>query len=84
MRQPKQYKKPQKSEFQDMGGEESDKVKKIYIYIYISEALAGNMIAVVIRARTKVIKGGEDIKERGSEKRWREEQKEEKSTRERE
>ena len=42
------------------------------------------MIAVVIRARTKVIKGGEDIKERGSEKRWREEQKEEKSTTERE
>ena len=42
------------------------------------------MIAVVIRARTKVIKGGEEIKERGSEKRWREEQKEEKSTRERE
>ena len=81
MRQPKQYKQPQKSEFQDMGGEESDKVKK---YIYISEALAGNMITVVIRARTKVIKGGEEIKERGSEKRWREEQKEEKSTRERE
>ena len=42
------------------------------------------MITVVIRARTKVIKGGEEIKERGSKKRWREEQKEEKSTRERE
>ena len=42
------------------------------------------MIAIVIRARTKVIKGGEEIKERGSKKRWREEQKEEKSTRERE
>ena len=81
MRQPKQYKQPQKSEFHDMGEEESDKVKK---YIYISEALAGNMITVVIRARTKVIKGGEEIKERGSKKRWREEQKEEKSTRERE
>ena len=81
MRQPKQYKQPQKSEFQDMGEEESDKVKK---YIYISEALAGNMITVVIRARTKVIKRGEEIKERGSKKRWREEQKEEKSTRERE
>ena len=42
----------QKSEFQDKGGEESDKVEK-----NIPEALVGNKINMVIGARIEVIKG---------------------------
>ena len=45
---------PQKSEFQDKGGEESDKVEE-----NIPEALAGNKTVVVIRTRIEAIKGGE-------------------------
>ena len=45
---------PQKSEFQDKGGEESNKVEE-----NIPEALAGNKTAVVIRTKIEVIKGGE-------------------------
>ena len=51
---------PQKSEFQDKGGEESYKVEK-----NIPEALAGNKIAVVIKARIETIKGGGEVKEWG-------------------
>ena len=45
---------PQKSEFQDKGGEESDKVEE-----NIPKALADNRIAVVIRTRIEAIKGRE-------------------------
>ena len=69
----------QKSEFQDKGGEESDKIEK-----NIPEALAGNRTAVVIKVRNEAIKGGGEVKERGSEKKGEKEKKEEKSTRERE
>ena len=67
---------PQKSEFQDKGGEETDKIKE-----NIPETLAGNRTVVVIRARIEAIKRGGEIKEGGSKKR---KEKEEKSTRERE
>ena len=45
---------PQKSEFQDKGGEESDKVEE-----NIPKALADNRTIVVIRTRIEAIKGGE-------------------------
>ena len=45
-------KTPQKLEFQDKGGEESDKVKE-----NIPEALSSNRTAVVIRVRIEAIKG---------------------------
>ena len=51
---------PQKSEFQDKGGEETDKIKE-----NIPETLAGNKTAVMIRVRIKAIKGREEAKERG-------------------
>ena len=56
---------PQKLEFQDKGGEETDKVKE-----NIPETLADNRTVVVIKARTKAIKGRErqkakDLEEEG-------------------
>ena len=54
---------PLKSEFQDKGGEESDEVRK-----NISETLAANRTAVVIRARIETIKGRGEAKGKGSEK----------------
>ena len=54
---------PQKSEFEDKGGEESNKVKK-----NISKILAGNRTAVVIRARIETIKGRGQAKGKGSKK----------------
>ena len=48
---------PQKSEFQDKGEEESDKVEK-----NIPEALVGNRIAVVIRAMIEAIEGRGEAK----------------------
>ena len=55
---------PQKSKFQNKGGEESDKVKE-----NIPEALSGNRTTVVIRVRIEAIKGrgeakGGDLKNR--------------------
>ena len=44
---------PQKSKFQDKGGEETKKVKE-----NISENLAGNKTAVEIRAKNVIIKWG--------------------------
>ena len=61
---------PQKLEFQDKGGEETEKVKK-----NISEILAGNRTAVVIKVRNEAIKGGGEVKERGSEKKGEKEKK---------
>ena len=52
-----------KSEFQDKGGEESDKVRK-----NILETLAANRTAVVIRARIETIKGKGEAKGKGSKK----------------
>ena len=69
----------QKSEFQDKGGPESDKIKK-----NILEALAGNKTIVVIRTGIEAIKGGGEVKERGFGKKERKEQKENQSNRERE
>jgi len=43
---------PQKSEFQDKGGEETDKIKE-----NIPETLAGNRTVVVIRVGIEAIKG---------------------------
>ena len=44
---------PQKSKFQDKGGEETKKVKE-----NISENLAGNKTVVEITAKNVIIKGG--------------------------
>ena len=52
---------PQKSEFQDKGGEETDKIKE-----NIPETLAGNRTVVVIRARIEAIKGWGEAKGKGS------------------
>ena len=54
---------PLKSEFQDKGEEESDKVRK-----NIPETLAANRTAVVIRARIETIKGKGEAKGKGSKK----------------
>ena len=51
---------PQKSKFQDKGGEEINKIKE-----NIFENLAGNKTAVKIRARNGTIKEGRVTKERG-------------------
>ena len=51
----------QKSEFQDKGGEEINKVKE-----NIPKTLVGNMTAVVIRAMTEAIKGEGEEKGKGS------------------
>ena len=55
---------PQKSKFQDKGGEKSDKVEK-----NIPDALAGNRTTVMIRAKIKAIKWRGKVKEGGFEKR---------------
>ena len=55
---------PQKSEFQDKGGEETDKVKE-----NIPETLAGNKTIVVIKARTEGVKGEREAKGKGSRRR---------------
>ena len=60
---------PQKSEFQDKGGEESDKVEENF-----HEALAGNRTAIVIRTKIDAIKGGGEVKVERSEKKWRKKQ----------
>ena len=52
---------PQKLEFQDKGGEETDIVKE-----NIPKTLAGNRIVVMIRARIKAIKEGGEAKDKGS------------------
>ena len=70
---------PQKSEFQDKGGEESDKIEK-----NILEALAGNRTVVVIKVRNEAIKGGGEVKERGSEKKGEKEKRKKKNQLERE
>ena len=58
---------PQKSKFQDKGGEEINKVKE-----NIFENLAGNKTAVKIRVRNGTIKEGRETKERGIlDKRWK-------------
>ena len=54
---------PQKSEFQDKGEEEFDKVKE-----NIPETLVGNRTAVMIRVRIEVIKGRGEAKGGGSKK----------------
>ena len=54
---------PQELEFQDKGGEETDKVKE-----NVLETLAGNKIAVVIRVRIETIKGKGEAKGKGSKK----------------
>ena len=51
---------PQKSKFQDKGGEEIHKVKE-----NIFENLPGNKTAVKIRAMNDTIKEGRETKERG-------------------
>ena len=67
---------PQKSKFQDKGGEETKKVKE-----NISENLAGNKTAVEIRAKNVIIKwgvgGGERERERKMKGRsgWKKKQK---------
>ena len=55
---------PQKLEFQDKGREETDKVKE-----NIPETLADNRTVVVIKARTKAIKGEREAKGKGSRRR---------------
>ena len=51
---------PQKSDFQDKGGEETNKVKE-----NIPENLTGNKTAVEIRVRNVTIKGGREANEWG-------------------
>ena len=61
MRQPEQYKNPQKSKFQDKRREEIDKVKK-----NILKNLAGNKIAIEIRTKNVSIKRGREANVKGS------------------
>ena len=51
---------PQKSDFQDKGGEETNKVKE-----NIPKNLTGNKTAVEIRVRNVTIKGGREANEWG-------------------
>ena len=51
---------PQKSEFQEKGGEETNNVKE-----NIPENLGGNKIVVEIRAKNVIIKEGRKANERG-------------------
>ena len=56
---------PQKSKFQDKGGEETKKVKE-----NISENLAGNKTAVEIRAKNVIIKWGVGGREENEREIW--------------
>ena len=64
---------PQKSKFQDKGGEETKKVKE-----NISENLAGNKTVVEITAKNVIIKGGGGRKMKGRSE-WKQKKKKKKN-----